>query len=562
MTLDPAIKWAGSKRWAIPLLQELYAPHRGCRLVEPFAGSGAVALGLAPERALLADVNLHLINFHVRLRDPRPFDLIMSPEASTYYAYRDWFNALIATEAGSMSARAAELFYYLNRTGFNGLCRFNASGGYNVPHGKYKTVNYRVDFSEYAAAMRDWALMHATFDRVPVADDDFVYLDPPYDDGFTAYSGRAFTWEDQVRLAERFAAHPGPVVASNRATERVLHLYRGLGFDVHTVAAPRSISARGDRESALEMLATKNISLDSKGRFGLIVKSREGANANANEETSADAVETATNGEGEDEMAFLPKGWGNECANAKETINRVRLTEGEYVFLHKGVSYEDTQNGGAIIIAHRVRESKKLPGSDQDPLPPGTDWGYFLPDYGPAKVMKWPNMKRYALDLLGVNPKTVTKEQLAATLDAIGDERQMARGMLIRGTTFWTKKGKDKPDEEKEDFMGVNWAPYAGENIHTAPSVIARRRELDAELSGEAAAAPQQPSSPIIPPSSAGPLPPPPGAPQPPAPTAPDPIAAHLALGWKQHPAAPDYLYMGEGASYKAKSKAEILAGR
>ena len=63
-TLDPPLKWAGGKRWLVPRLRELYAPHRHRRLVEPFVGGMAVALGLMPERALLADRNPHLIHFY------------------------------------------------------------------------------------------------------------------------------------------------------------------------------------------------------------------------------------------------------------------------------------------------------------------------------------------------------------------------------------------------------------------------------------------------------------------------------------------------------------------
>jgi DNA adenine methylase len=62
--LDPPLKWAGGKRWLVPYLEKMYRPHRHRRLVEPFAGGLAVALGLMPERALLNDINPHLISFY------------------------------------------------------------------------------------------------------------------------------------------------------------------------------------------------------------------------------------------------------------------------------------------------------------------------------------------------------------------------------------------------------------------------------------------------------------------------------------------------------------------
>src|SRR5688572_24245639 len=59
----PPLKWAGGKRWQLRFLRPLWKPHAAKRLVEPFCGGLAVALGLRPERALLNDVNPHLVSF-------------------------------------------------------------------------------------------------------------------------------------------------------------------------------------------------------------------------------------------------------------------------------------------------------------------------------------------------------------------------------------------------------------------------------------------------------------------------------------------------------------------
>ena len=89
--------------------------------------------------------------------------------------------------------------------------------------------------------------------------DDFVYADPPYDVDFTSYGPAMWHgWADQVRLAEFLARHPGPVVASNQATDRVIDLYRQLGFTLQVVEAPRRINNTGDRTPANELLAFRN----------------------------------------------------------------------------------------------------------------------------------------------------------------------------------------------------------------------------------------------------------------------------------------------------------------
>jgi DNA adenine methylase len=258
VVLEPPLKWAGGKRWLVPTLRELRRPHRRRRWVEPFAGALGATFGVAPKRALLNDVNPHVMNFFMQLqRGFRPtVELRYDPEQ--YTADRARFNSLV--KAGRHeTAEAASLFYLLNRTCFNGLTRFNRSGEFNVPVGKYKTVNFIDNFAPYQEVMAHWTLVSGDFADLDVAADDLLYVDPPYDVEFTSYAQVDFTWADQERLAAWLARHPGPVIASNQATNRILKLYRRHGFSIQTLDAPRRISCTGDRSPAREMLATRNL---------------------------------------------------------------------------------------------------------------------------------------------------------------------------------------------------------------------------------------------------------------------------------------------------------------
>jgi DNA adenine methylase len=262
-TLKPPLKWAGGKRWLVPEMVRLWADYTARvgitpRLVEPFCGGLAVALGVGPGRALLNDINPHLINFYRWLQRGLTVTSPMRNESALFYAHRDRFNALIrAGEAET--AEAAQLFYYLNRTGFNGLCRFNRSGEFNVPFGLYKTIHYEADFAPYQARLADWEFCHGRFDRIDVSPSDFIYADPPYDVEFTQYSKEGFGWADQVALATWLSAQPCPVVLSNQATARIVTLYASLGFEIVYLDSPRRISANGDRTPAREVLATKRL---------------------------------------------------------------------------------------------------------------------------------------------------------------------------------------------------------------------------------------------------------------------------------------------------------------
>lgn len=257
-TLRPPLKWAGGKRWQVPHLRPLWNAHRGKRLVEPFCGGLAVAVSLMPRRALLNDVNPHIVNFYRWLKRGLKTDITMENDATAYYANRVRFNELLAGGQAD-TAEAAALFYYLNRTGYNGLCRFNQQGEFNVPFGRYKRLDYRTDFTDYVRAFARFEFSNTSFETIPLDATDFVYADPPYDVVFRHYSKGGFEWDEQVRTAEWLAKHSGPVVLSNQATDRIVKLYRKLGYRLTYLSGPRLISCTGDRTPAKEVLATRNL---------------------------------------------------------------------------------------------------------------------------------------------------------------------------------------------------------------------------------------------------------------------------------------------------------------
>jgi len=154
---------------------------------------------------------------------------------------------------------AGALFYYLNRTGYNGLCRFNRSGEFNMPFGQYARIAYKRDLTPYRAVLAGLTFTAGDMESVPLEPGDFIYADPPYDVEFTHYAKDRFTWADQERTAGWLAAHPGPVVLVNQATERVGTLYRMLGFEVRFLNGPRRISRTGDRTPAREIIARRNL---------------------------------------------------------------------------------------------------------------------------------------------------------------------------------------------------------------------------------------------------------------------------------------------------------------
>jgi len=286
--LTPFLKWAGGKTWLAPRLAEMYEPFRSTHTwVEPFCGALGATLGVMPERAILSDSNPHLINLYRQIDQGMTNDICKNIAnednlwANNKYCFdhiKASFNKFPFTDRFN-----AQAFYYLNRTCFNGLCRFNLRGEFNVPYGKYKNPKLDHDFSLYQKAFKSWDFFNIHYEEVlawvknwQVCDNPydaklsptwaanwerqthFIYADPPYDGGFTSYSG-SFTWDDQVNLASPLAALTCPVVASNKATDRIINLYQGLGFDLQFIDVRRRIACNGDRAPSPEILATRNI---------------------------------------------------------------------------------------------------------------------------------------------------------------------------------------------------------------------------------------------------------------------------------------------------------------
>ena len=263
--LDPLFKWPGGKRWFAKryALQLSQVPFK--RLVEPFAGGMAVSLALKPQKALIHDRNDHLINFYQQVKSH-----IFSLESTfctreQYYSLRDKFNALIQSEK-AQTTELAKIFWQLNRWGYNGLCRFNQKGLFNVPYGDNKTAK-KFDLSLYHQQFKHWTFTSGDFEQISLKAQDLVFCDPPYDNAFKSYCERDFSFEDQIRLVSWLDKYQGPTILMNHPTDRIMELYQDHGFSLSIISAPRSISCQKlGRKPCQEVVAIKNFSWKLDGK--------------------------------------------------------------------------------------------------------------------------------------------------------------------------------------------------------------------------------------------------------------------------------------------------------
>ncbi len=288
--LRPFLKWAGGKRQLLPVLRRFY-PEQFDRYFEPFVGSGAVFFDLAGSgrldghRAYLTDSNTDLVGCYQAVRD-HPGELLAQLERLArghaadpqehFYRIRERFNRTRTRRADGYPPSLAAMLMYLNRTAFNGLFRLNASGGFNVPVGRY--TNPRIVDRELVGAAsaalrrRSVSIELAPFERALERAErgDFLYFDPPYAPmsataRFTSYTNRPFGLEDQTRLrdaAVELATRGCHVMVSNSSAPAIAELYEHArvtraGLRLHELPARRSINSRGSaRGPIVEYLLT------------------------------------------------------------------------------------------------------------------------------------------------------------------------------------------------------------------------------------------------------------------------------------------------------------------
>lgn len=263
----PFLKWAGNKFRIIDEIHKML-PAEGNRLIEPFAGSAAVFLNTNYERYLISDCNPDLINLYNTLKKEGT-DFIKyckrlftdkNNTSEKYYYFREQFNR--TTDIRRRSA----LFVYLNRHGYNGLCRYNAKGGFNVPFGRYKRPYFPQKEMEFFYKKSRLATFKiASFETVisNAKKGDVIYCDPPYvplseSANFTSYSAGGFSKDQQIELVNKAkaAANKGlSVLISNHRTNFTDEIYRNATKrDYFTVR--RYISCNGKkRHHAGEVLA-------------------------------------------------------------------------------------------------------------------------------------------------------------------------------------------------------------------------------------------------------------------------------------------------------------------
>ena len=260
------LKWAGGKYSLVEDIKR-HLPE-GNKLIEPFVGAGSVFLNTDYQHYVLNDINADLINLYTRLRDApdkyvhdaQEYFEARTNQPDAYYAVRKEFN-----QSRDPYHRAV-LFLYLNRHGYNGLCRYNLSGEFNVPFGRYKAPYFpRAELYHFAEKAQRAVFTCESYKKCfkRARKHNVIYCDPPYAPisktaNFTQYAGNQFGLKDQEELAkiamQTATKKQVTVLISNHDTEDTRKFYQGA--KISELKVSRSISQKGNgRKKVSELFA-------------------------------------------------------------------------------------------------------------------------------------------------------------------------------------------------------------------------------------------------------------------------------------------------------------------
>ena len=237
-----------------------HIPRFSGRYVEPFFGGGALFFYLEPRKAIINDINSKLMDFYRGVRDdyPRlrkeldeiediymryrqdfehlkklnPNERVEDKNEALYYELRDMFNNLIPQKYSD-----ALLYYYINKTAYSGMIRYNARGEFNVPFGRYAHLNTNAVMLSHSRLLQRAEIFNTDYSEIfnMCQKDDFVFLDPPYDCTFSDYGNEeykdGFNEESHRKLSRDFANLPCKALMVIGRTPLTEELYKGFIVD-------------------------------------------------------------------------------------------------------------------------------------------------------------------------------------------------------------------------------------------------------------------------------------------------------------------------------------------
>lgn len=230
--MKPLLKYRGGKSKEIPHLIK-HIPKFSGRYIEPFFGGGAMFFYLEPQKAIINDINSKLMAFYIgvksdfgalqkelseiekvyrrnrkkfeKLKAQTPSERVNDDNETLYYQIRDMFNDLAIKKYSDTL-----LYFFINKTAYSGMIRYNSKGEFNVPYGRYANMNTSLVTQAHSKLLCNAKIYNLDYKEIfkMATEDDFMFLDPPYDCVFSDYGNTehkdGFNEKNHIELAKAY----------------------------------------------------------------------------------------------------------------------------------------------------------------------------------------------------------------------------------------------------------------------------------------------------------------------------------------------------------------------
>lgn len=253
--MKPILKYRGGKSKEIAFYSDFIPKFD--TYYEPFFGGGATYFYLEPKKAYISDINKSLMTFYQQISTEKftlikkelselqneyelnrkifmerklqsPDKRVIDPNDELYYKIRDMFNKKRISEY-----EFATLYFFINKTAYSGMIRYNSLGEFNVPYGRYANFNTDLLTQNHHNLLTTADINNSSYERAfsLATQNDFIFLDPPYDTVFSEYGNETFTGDfketEHRQLAENFKNLSSPALMIVGETELTNDLYKG-----------------------------------------------------------------------------------------------------------------------------------------------------------------------------------------------------------------------------------------------------------------------------------------------------------------------------------------------
>ena len=191
-------------------------------------------------------------------------NLVTTFKSSLYMKYRNMYNNIDSYTPDIQ----AFIFYVIRNYSYGGMFRFNKQGKFNVPYGgnSYNKKLLDIDYlySDQVSKHLNNSRIHNLdfldfFNEFSFFEDDFIFLDPPYDTVFSTYDNNEFGKKEQERLADFLYNTKAKWLMVINGSDFIKDLYKNReGINISSFSKKYHFNCKNRNKRDIEHLIIKN----------------------------------------------------------------------------------------------------------------------------------------------------------------------------------------------------------------------------------------------------------------------------------------------------------------